>query len=84
MSDQRTYVYRLHVEYPEGVDADNPPEAWDPGPWNPDPEADDSFHWPQVTQYLSRSGAKRRADLLVKYGCKVGIERSKLVEWETV
>jgi hypothetical protein len=37
--------------------------------------------WPQTRRYLSLSGAKKRADLLRRYGCVVGIQRSERIEW---
>lgn len=73
----QVYVYRLDVTYPEGVNWLNPPAAWEPGD---DPEGS-GFQWPRVHPYLSRSGAKSRADLLVRYGCEVTIERSNPVTW---
>lgn len=69
------YVYRLIVEYPE---KDAPPPLWE------DQNADEPhvvFSWPRARNYLSFSGAKKRADLLRRYGCVVGINRSEAVEW---
>lgn len=37
----------------------------------------------QPRVYMSRSGAKKRADLLEKWGCTVTIERSHEVTWPT-
>lgn len=74
---RKLYAYRLHVTYPEGVDWRNPPEAWERDYGDPNT----SFDWPRVHPYLSRSGAKARADLLTKYGCTVTIERSDPITW---
>jgi hypothetical protein len=78
--DRPLYAYRLVVEYPAGVDALNPPHLWledrseeDTGEWY--------FGWPRDRRYLSYSGAKKRADLLRRYGCVVGIQRSERIEW---
>lgn len=78
-----TYVYRLRVEYPEGVDWRNPPEAWEADEWQAADGSIESreFQWPRVRPYLSASGAKARADLLRKYGCTVEIERSEPVRF---
>lgn len=86
MTERKQYAYRLVVTYPEGVGWANPPQAWkgdldDDLAYNSDPEADNGFHWPRVRPYLSRSGAKARADLLVRYGCTVTIERSDPITW---
>jgi hypothetical protein len=75
--DRPLYAYRLVVEYPEGVDWSNPPELWER---DPDPEAP-GFQWPQARRYLSYSGARKRADLLRRYGCVVGIQRSEPITW---
>lgn len=75
--DRPLYAYRLIVEYPDGVDYMNPPHLWER---DPDPEAP-GFQWPQTRRYLSYSGAKKRADLLRRYGCVVGIQRSERIEW---
>jgi hypothetical protein len=85
-------VYRLVVVYPptshyeaEGEwDLDWEPENWERPPWNGDPDADDSFHWPRANRrYLSRTEAERRAGLLMSYGAKVSVERSLPVVWES-
>ncbi len=76
--DRPLYAYRLIVEYPEGVDWTNPPHLWEEEYGN-DPLT--SFSWPQTHRYLSYSGAKKRADLLRRYGCVVGIQRSERIEW---
>lgn len=77
---RRTYVYRLFVKYPEGVDWRNPPEAWTPyGDGLDGPE--ETFSWPQDRVFLSRRAADRRADRLRSYGCLVALERSEPVTW---
>jgi len=75
---RHSFVYRLHVTYPEGIDWRNPPENWvEPeGSWG-----EVAFHWPKVRHYLSAHAANRRAELLRHYGCVVTIERSRPVEW---
>lgn len=73
------YAYRLHVTYPEGVDYMNPPEGW--GARRIAGDEWEYFAWPRVRPYLSRSGAKKRADLLTSYGCVVTIERSLPIAW---
>lgn len=80
MSERKRYAYRLIVDYPEGIDWRNPPEAWNPGDYYGF-EDGPSFHWPTPRVYFSRSGAKKRADLLESYGCSVTIERSNEVTW---
>jgi hypothetical protein len=73
--DRPLYAYRLIVEYPEG---EEPPKLWQ------EEFADEPhvmFSWPQTRRYLSYSGAKKRADLLRRYGCVVGIQRSERIEW---
>ena len=72
------YAYRLEVEYPPGVGWSNPPELWEDEDDSPDSRG---FQWPQTRRYLSYSGAKKRADLLRRYGCVVGIQRSERIEW---
>lgn len=73
--DRPLYAYRLIVEYPEG---EAPPQLW-LDEYGDEPLA--SFQWPQARRYLSYSGAKKRADLLRRYGCVVGIQRSERIEW---
>lgn len=77
------YVYRLEVEYPEGIDWRNPPKGWVPnvidGPEGQDVQL---FTWPARKHYMSRSGAETRADILREWGCKVVINRSNPVTWE--
>lgn len=78
--DRPLYAYRLVVEYPAGVDSLNPPHLWEQE-YGDDPITARSFQWPQTRRYLSISGAKKRADLLRRYGCVVGIQRSERIEW---
>lgn len=72
------YAYRLEVDYPDGIDWSNPPHLWEQP--SDDPEAP-GFSWPRTRNYLSLSGARKRADLLRRYGCVVGIQRSEPIEW---
>lgn len=81
MAERKRYAYRLAVTYPEGVDWRNPPAAWEPANWGSWTEDAPSFYWPAPRVYFSRSGAKKRADLLVSYGCVVTIERSNEITW---
>jgi hypothetical protein len=80
---RRIYVYRLDVTLPE--EAADPlwePASWQPE-WDPNPESDQSFRWPRHDRlWLSRSGAKGRADLLRSYGAKVEIVRSREVVFD--
>ena len=85
MAERPVYVYRLKVEYPEGVDWRNPPKAWEPmvidHPEGPDTQM---FFWPTRKHYMSRPGAADRKALLESWGCKVEIERSDPVTWSAV
>lgn len=79
-----TYVYRLKVQYPEGVDWRNPPTGWEPeevyGPEGPDVQ---KFRWPPERAFLSKEAAAHRAKRLRDWGCTVIIERSEPVTWAT-
>jgi len=81
---RKRYAYRLAVVYPDGVDWLHPPDAW-VDTWKDEwgPDGGPSFSWPVARVYFSRSGAKKRADLLESYGCTVTIERSNEVTWPT-
>ena len=68
-------VYRLLVIWPLGSDQ----PGWEPSGWEHDPHV--PFVWPRVHDFLSRSGAEKRAELLRSYGCEVTVLRSKKVEW---
>jgi hypothetical protein len=74
-------VYRLRVEYPEGVDEDNPPKGWEPRWGDSHEREEERFRWPSLRRCLSASTAKRWADRLRAWGCEVEIERSSPVEW---
>lgn len=84
-AERRTYAYRLDVTYPEGSNE----RGWEPKDWDgwADEVAGDLdassiyFQWPSVKTYLSQSTAKRRADLLRKYGATVTIIRSEPIVW---
>lgn len=81
--ERATYVYRLKVEYPEGIDEERPPANWELGldltHWKED---GGSFRWPRKRRCLSLDTAQRWATRLMRYGCTVKIERSKPVEWD--
>lgn len=76
MTERPTYVYKLHVLYPEGSDK----AGWEPPGWEPEVHGTDGewigFQWPRNKLYLSRTGAVKRAALLERFGAKVTIERS--------
>lgn len=77
------YVYRLVVEYPEGVGPDNPPKKWEPMVVDTiDGPERQVFSWPTRIHYMSRAGANERADLLRRWGCTVTIKRSNPVTWD--
>ncbi len=83
--DRPLYVYRLVVEYPDGVDWRNPPKLWmeergQDGQIG-DGERESYFSWPNRRHYLSISGAKLGAERLRSWGCVVGIQRSERIEW---
>lgn len=86
-TQRKVFVYRLAVEYPPGsLVLGWAPAGWEPatGGYDPvsgEPYDEDEFRWPQVRPYLSASGAKRRAELLRKFGAEVTIRRSLPVEW---
>lgn len=88
MPDRRTYLYRLNVEFPPGIDE----VGWEPPGWSDDPEHQVQdpetggyeavpFSWPLVRTYLSQTAANRRAALLRRYGAAVVVERSDPVVW---
>jgi hypothetical protein len=79
----RVFVYRLLVEYPEGVDWQNPPDAWTPDTFydsDGTPE-ETTFSWPRERCYLSRGAAEKRANLLRSYGCTVRMLRAEAGPW---
>lgn len=89
MPERKTYLYRLHVEYPPGSDElEWEPPGWRDNPehWDTDPETGAPeprwFSWPTVRLYLSQTAAKRRADLLRSYGATVTVERSQPIVWD--
>jgi hypothetical protein len=91
------YLYRARVvAYPEGShrirrmfdeDWPCPVPGWAPPGWEPSPEylgrfRTDEFIWPaEGRKYMSRSGAKRRAELLESFGATVVLERSSRITW---
>ena len=84
----RRYLYRLDVTYPPGSNEYGwSPPGWDEDPTNDAVEAETGapytapFWWPTHHVYQSRSGAKKRADLLRKYGATVALIRSNPVTW---
>lgn len=77
---KQTYVYRLVVKYPEGVDWRNPPEGWEARIGGIE-DGDQEFSWPRRRNFLSKGGADNLARLLREWGCAVEVERSKPVEW---
>jgi hypothetical protein len=97
MKDTVEYLWRVRVtSYPEGaftpeVEGDDgwhvPTPGWSPPGWSPDEGyveilGTTEFIWPVTNRsYGSRSTAKKRADLLQRYGATVVIERSERVMW---
>lgn len=74
-------VYRLVVEVPEeSWEPGWMPEGWGHQPWTPEEERT-TFQWPRTRDYLSRSGAEKRADLFRKYGATVRVVASAPVEF---
>lgn len=93
MSD---YLYRVRVtEYPEGAfepeypgsDDMVPVPGWAPPGWQPEGRyiqilGTKDFIWPVTNkEYRSRSTARKRADLLERYGATVVVERSSRITW---
>lgn len=78
MTVRNQYAYRLTVVLPDEPTLDE----WEPV-WN-DMDGTESFHWPRWQRYyFSQGGAKKRADLLRKYGATVDIQRSLPIVWPT-
>jgi hypothetical protein len=85
------------TSYPEGALTPNPnagyedwcvpTPGWHPPGWQPEGNyveilGTTDFIWPVTNKsYGSRSTAKKRADLLERYGATVVIERSDRVAW---
>lgn len=91
----REYVWAVEVTaMPEGAFTDDgrPTPGWEPPNWAEEraslkranlmrPE-ETEFFWPSMDKiYMSRSTAKKRADLLERYGATAHVVRSKL-NWE--
>lgn len=88
VTERKVYLYRLDVTLPPGAaDPGWEPQAWldelPPYPVEGAPPEflESSFRWPANRPYLSRSAAKRRADLFRKYGATVSVVRSEPVTW---
>lgn len=85
-----TYVYRLVVDIPEGVNYLNPPQAWldymaevnDSDRWGGPEYGRPFFAWPQRRNFLTKAPADRMAERLRSYGATVAVERSQPVQWE--
>lgn len=76
MTGRKQYAYRLTVLLPDEPTLDE----WEPA-WH-DLEGTEEFYWPRWQRYyFSASGAKKRADLLRKYGATVTVERSEPIVW---
>jgi hypothetical protein len=79
------HVYRLRIEYPAGSFE----PGWKPAAWSSPllakrlrrQLARQEFRWPRERLFLSRSGAWRRAFLLISYGARAEVERSAPVTW---
>jgi len=75
-------IYTLDVEYPEGVDYHNPPQAWLDYINSLDIYGDEpAFHFPRRRNFLTKDAAERRAGYLREYGCVVKVIASKPIEW---
>lgn len=75
------------VTDPWGEEWSRPVEGWAPPAWRPEGRyvemlGTDQFVWPVTNKtYLSRSTAKKRADLLNSYGATARVERSSQITW---
>lgn len=90
-------LYRVRVDsYPAGAfyqpnpevdDYWEPTPGWTPPGWRPEGRyveimGTSEFVWPVTNKvYQSRSTAKKRADLLERYGAKAEVERSSRITW---
>lgn len=90
MAERKLYVWRLEIEYPYnkpgyppthdvyGMPIDEPDDFWNAGYRSSEGEW---WHWPRNRLYLSLAGAQRRAALFERYGCRVMICRSQVLEF---
>lgn len=91
-----THLYRVRVtKYPAGsytcinaeLDLWEPTPGWAPPGWQPEGRyvellGTSDFVWPVSDKtYMSRTTAKKRADLLTRYGATAVVERSSRIEW---
>jgi hypothetical protein len=96
MATRTLRIYRLDVGSPVGAlddrgwfNRDFKPLGWEPESCHsvlPDCDCDactDSFTWPKVRNFLSRSSAERRAALLRSYGAQATVVPSQPVQWST-
>lgn len=87
-TDSTVRVYRLEVTIPEGSEK----RGWQPEGWEEEfggivaTDSDGApeyrtFSWPQRRLYLSPSSARKRAELLRRWGATVEISRSEPVRF---
>lgn len=84
MPARTVYVYRLNIKFPPGSDQ----PGWRPADydttWLPEDADLRVFSWPKRRLYLSASAAEKRAAMLRRWGCTVGIDRSAPVTFANV
>lgn len=95
MSNPR-FLYRVRVlSFPEGShrpcewddEQCEPVEGWAPPGWRPEGRyvemlGTSDFVWPVTNKvYMSRTTAKKRAELLISYGATAIVERSSRITW---
>lgn len=74
-------------ELPDGDLIGGPVPGWAPAGWKPEGNyvemlGTTEFVWPTTNkEYRSRSTAKKRADLLRRYGAECVIQRSSRITW---
>ncbi|MCK8675114.1 hypothetical protein M1M07_28910 [Rhodococcus sp. HM1] len=74
-------------ELPDGTLVGGPVPGWAPAGWKPEGNyveilGTTEFVWPTTNkEYRSRSTAKKRADLLRRYGAECVIQRSSRITW---
>lgn len=76
----------IDSEHPEDADW-QPVPGWQPAGWRPEGRyveimGTSEFVWPVTNKvYMSRTTAKKRADLLESYGATAVVERSSRIVW---
>lgn len=78
------------VELPDGEIVTELTPGWAPAGWKPEGNyveilGTTEFVWPTTNKtYRSRSTAKKRADLLRRYGAECVIQRSSRITWPDI